>query len=77
MNQPKEFERRTSADDPFTETVLIQGDAGPAPYESKGIGESSNIPVAGAIANAVFDAVGVRITDLPVTADKVLAGLRA
>ena len=50
---------------------------GPAPYESKGIGESSNIPVAGAIANADFDAVGVRITDLPVTADKVLAGLRA
>jgi len=67
----------TSADVPPMETVLVQGDAGPAPYESKGIGESSNIPVAGAIANAVFDAVGVRITDLPVTADKVLAGLRA
>ena len=67
----------TSADVPVMETVLIQGDSGPAPYESKGIGESSNIPVAGAIANAVFDAVGVRITDLPVTADKVLAGLRA
>ena len=66
----------TSADVPVLETVLIEGDAGPAPYESKGIGESSNIPVAGAIANAVFDAVGVRITDLPVTADKVLAGLR-
>ena len=66
----------TSADVPVLETVLIEGNAGPAPYESKGIGESSNIPVAGAIANAVFDAVGVRITDLPVTADKVLAGLR-
>ena len=66
----------TSADVPVLETVLIEGDAGPAPYESKGIGESSNIPVAGAIANAVFDAVGVRITDLPVTADKVLVGLR-
>ena len=66
----------TSADVPVLETVLIEGDAGPAPYESKGIGESSNIPVAGAIANAVFDAVGVRITDLPLTADKVLAGLR-
>ena len=66
----------TSADVPVLETVLIEGAAGPAPYVSKGIGESSNIPVAGAIANAVFDAVGVRITDLPVTADKVLAGLR-
>ena len=67
----------TSADVPPMETVLVQGDSGPAPYESKGIGESSNIPVAGAIANAVFDAVGVRITNLPVTAEKVLAGLRA
>jgi len=67
----------TSADVPLMETVLVQGDAGPAPYESKGIGESSNIPVAGAIANAVYDAVGVRITDLPVTADKVLAALKA
>ncbi len=67
----------TSADVPVMETVLIQGDDGPAPYSSKGIGESSNIPVAGAIANAVYDAVGVRITDLPITADKVLAGLKA
>jgi CO/xanthine dehydrogenase Mo-binding subunit len=66
----------TYADIPSMETVLVEGDAGPAPYESKGIGESSNIPVAGAIANAVFDAVGVRITDLPVTAEKVLAGLK-
>ena len=66
----------TSADIPTMETVLIQGDVGPAPYESKGIGQSSNIPVAGAIANAVFDAVGVRITDLPVTADKVLSKLQ-
>ena len=66
----------TSADVPPMETVLVQGESGPAPYESKGIGESSNIPIAGAIANAVFDAIGVLITDLPVTADKVLAGLR-
>ena len=56
---------------------MVQGETGPAPYESKGIGESSNIPLAESIANAVFDAVGVRIADLPVTADKVLAGLRA
>ena len=67
----------TSADVPQMETVLIQGEAGPAPYESKGIGESSNIPVAGAIANAVYDAVGVRITDLPISAEKVLAALKA
>ena len=43
----------------------------------KGIGESSNIPVAAAIANAVVDAVGVRILDLPITAEKVFAALQA
>ena len=56
--------------------MLIEAEAGTAHYESEGIGESSNIPMADAIANAPFDAVGVRITDLPVTADKALARLR-
>ena len=45
------------------ETVLIERDAHSAPHESKGIGESSNIPVAGVIAQAVFDAMGVRVTE--------------
>ena len=58
-------------------TVLREPGPGPAPYSSKGIGESSNIPVAAAIANAVADAVGVRILDLPITAEKVFAALNA
>ena len=63
-------------DIPQLETVLLEPANGPAPYQSKGIGEISNIPVAAAIANAVADAVGVRITSLPITAEKVLAALR-
>ena len=50
---------------------------GPTPYQGKAIGETSNCPVAAAIANAVADATGVRITDLPITAEKVLAGMKA
>jgi len=46
------------------------------PYQGWGIGESSLAPVAPAIANAIEDAVGVRITDLPITAEKVLRALR-
>jgi CO/xanthine dehydrogenase Mo-binding subunit len=67
----------TIHDIPEMVTVLLEPGPGPAPYQSKGIGESSNIPVAAAIANAVVDAVGVRITDLPITAAKVFAALNA
>jgi CO/xanthine dehydrogenase Mo-binding subunit len=40
------------------------------------IGETSLIPTAAAIANAVEDAIGVRIRSLPITAEKVLNGLK-
>jgi len=63
-------------DIPDLVTALLESPSGPAPYHSKGIGEIGNVPVAAAIANAVYDAVGVRIMDLPITAEKVLAALR-
>ena len=66
----------TMPDIPILETVLLESPSGPAPFDSKGIGESSNVPVAGAIANAVYDAAGVRILDLPITAEKVLRALQ-
>ena len=49
---------------------------GPGPYNSLAIGEVANTPTAAAVANAVADACGVRITDLPVTSEKVYAGLK-
>ena len=45
------------------------------PFGAKGIGESALIPVAPAIANAVFNAVGVRIKDLPIKAEKIFLAL--
>ncbi len=66
----------TIADIPELVTVLVEGSNGPAPYRSKGIGESANIPVAGAIANAVADAIGAPVPSLPLTAEKVLRALR-
>ncbi|WP_431276812.1 xanthine dehydrogenase family protein molybdopterin-binding subunit [Variovorax ureilyticus] len=47
------------------------------PYGAKGASETAILPGAPAIANAVFDAVGVRITELPITPEKILAALRA
>ncbi len=63
-------------DMPELQTVLVQHDTGPAPYKAKGIGESSNVPLAAAIANAVYDATGVRITELPITPEKVYRALK-
>jgi CO/xanthine dehydrogenase Mo-binding subunit len=72
-----EYKIPTIKDIPQLVTVLLEPGPGPAPYQGKGIGESSNTPVAAAIANAVCDAVGVRVLDLPLTAEKVFAALQA
>lgn len=72
-----DYKLPTMADIPELATVLIETKHGPAPYEGKAIGELSNVAVPAAIANAVYDAVGVRLTELPITAEKVHAALRA
>jgi CO/xanthine dehydrogenase Mo-binding subunit len=62
---------------PEFETILIEKDEGPAPYGGTAIAEGANVPAPAAIANAVADAIGAPILDLPITAEKVLAILRA
>ena len=66
----------TIKDIPPLKTSVTENPRGSGPYNSMAIGETSNIPVAAAIANAVEDAVGVRIMELPITSEKVLAALR-
>jgi CO/xanthine dehydrogenase Mo-binding subunit len=63
------------ADVPPLEMVLLQDATGPGPWNAKSLGEHSLIPPAAAIANAIYDAVGVRITSTPITAEKVYAAL--
>lgn len=67
----------TVKDIPELTTVILEGESGVGPYKIKGIGENPITPVAAALANAVEDAVGVRIRDLPVTAEKVFQALKA
>jgi CO/xanthine dehydrogenase Mo-binding subunit len=43
--------------------------------ESPGAGEAAHGPVAGAIANAVFDAIGVRVRHLPITRERIIAAM--
>ena len=47
------------------------------PLGAKEVGEGSLLPVLGAIANAIYDACGVRVTELPITPEKILRGLAA
>ena len=70
-----DYKLPTVADVPELKTVLVRAQVGIGPYQIKGIGEPPINPVAPAIANAVFDACGVRIRDLPITAEKVYRAL--
>jgi CO/xanthine dehydrogenase Mo-binding subunit len=70
-----EFKMATIADVPKLTTVLMKDATGPIPYHGKAIAEIPNVPTAAAIANAVEDAVGVRLYDLPLTGEKIYAAL--
>jgi xanthine dehydrogenase molybdenum-binding subunit len=59
---------------PITPVVIEPGDKD-GPFGAKGIGEPGLVPTAPAIANAIYDAIGVRITDLPITPEKILTAL--
>jgi CO/xanthine dehydrogenase Mo-binding subunit len=65
----------TTRDIPELKTFVMQLNEGSGPYASMSIGETALIPTAAAIANAVQDAVGVRLKSLPITAEKVLNGI--
>jgi CO/xanthine dehydrogenase Mo-binding subunit len=66
----------TSMDVPEVETIVLESGDGVGPFGAKGIGEPSVNSIAPAIANAVYDAVGVRIRDLPLTPEKILKAIQ-
>lgn len=67
----------TALDVPDIRVALVEKPAPKGPFGAKGVAEASLLPTAPAIANAIYNAVGVRIRDLPITPEKVLAALRA
>jgi CO/xanthine dehydrogenase Mo-binding subunit len=60
---------------PEVEVLLVEQDSMVGPSRAKAVGETGVVPTAPAIINAIYDAVGVRIVDLPATPDKVRAAL--
>ena len=57
-------------------SILVENADGPGPHGSKGIGESGLMPTAPAIANAIAQAIGVRLTALPLTPERVWQAMR-
>jgi CO/xanthine dehydrogenase Mo-binding subunit/CO/xanthine dehydrogenase FAD-binding subunit len=64
-----------AADVPRIRPILVDGGDANGPYGAKGAGELGINPPGPAIANAVYDAIGVRIRDLPITPDKIITAL--
>jgi len=66
----------SSLDLPAIEPLIVEVPDEEGPFGARGIGEPPILAMAPAIANAIYDAVGVRITSLPITAEKVRQALR-
>ena len=65
----------THRDVPEVEVLFVETADAYGPFGAKSLGEPPIIPSVAAIANAIFNATGRRIRDLPITRDKVLASL--
>ena len=70
-----DYKSPTTLETPEIETILIETNDPEGPYGAKEAGQGFLLPVIPAVANALFDAIGVRIDELPITPDKVLRAL--
>lgn len=71
-----DFKIPCAKDIPRLKIVTIESPTGPVPFQGKAIAEMPNVPTPAAIANAIADAVGVRIFELPITAEKIYRALQ-
>lgn len=70
-----EYRMLTAVDLPRLETHIVDGYDPSGPFGAKGVGNAPLIPTAPAIANAIYNVLGIRIKELPLTPDKVLKAL--
>ena len=66
----------TSAETPNIDSTIVDSYEPEGPFGAKEVGEGATLPILGAIANAVADAIGVRIFELPITPEKVLKAIK-
>jgi xanthine dehydrogenase molybdenum-binding subunit len=66
----------TAADMPELESIIVETDELLGPFGAKGVGEMGGTPTAAAVANAIYDAIGVRMTQVPMTPERILKALK-
>jgi len=71
-----EYKIPTSMDMPDLEAIIIESDEPNGPYGAKEVGEGAIMPTIPAILNAIYDATGVYVKELPVTPERVLRAIR-
>ena len=70
-----EYKTPTTLETPEIHTILVETDDPEGPFGAKEAGQGPLLPVMPAIANAIYQAVGVRVDEIPITPEKVLKGL--
>jgi len=71
-----DYKLMTTHDLPAVKATFIETNEPNGPHGAKGFAEAPLVPVAAAIANAVYNATGVRIHELPMTPERVLAKIK-
>jgi CO/xanthine dehydrogenase Mo-binding subunit len=72
-----DYRKLTAADLPNLETIIVEVPSPAGPFGARGVGEPPIIPAPAAIANAIEDATGCRLTELPLTPEKIAMALLA
>lgn len=71
-----DYKVASAVDMPPIDIILVESHEPTGPYGAKGLGEPAMVPTAAAIANAIYDAIGIRFRQLPITRQKVLEAMR-
>jgi len=71
-----DYKSLTSLDMPEVETILVETHDPEGPYGAKEAGQGPLLPIMPAIANAIYNAVGVRVDEVPITPEKIFQGLQ-
>src|SRR5213079_2756835 len=72
-----EYKSPTTLDMPEVFTELVENPDPRGPFGAKEVGQGPLLPVMPAVANAVYDAIGVRVDDVPITPEKIVKAMQA